>query len=140
MATNQQCDDWRDCPPGELSQMVGRLNAAQRQARMKKFYGKAAACMLLVAVGMVAVGTVLSSRYGGISCPECQEHFVEFYNYRTKAAAMDDALASNMTKHLENCGRCRGAFEKNYPGVLSAERSDLLAIPIFAVASFSPLY
>ncbi|NOY40258.1 MAG: hypothetical protein GXP26_00275 [Planctomycetes bacterium] len=140
MSTNQQHDDWRDCPIGELSQMVGRLNAAQRQARMKQLYGKAAACVLLVAVGVFAVGTVLSSRYGGITCPECQEHFVAFYDHQTKATAMDDALASSMTKHLENCGSCRSAFEKSYPGVLPAELSDQLAVPIFAVANFATLY
>lgn len=140
MSTNQQHDDWHDCPTGELSQMVGRLNVAQRRARMKKFYGKAAACVLLVAVGVFAVGTVLSSRYGGISCPECQEHFVAFYNHQTKAADMDDALVSSMTRHLEKCGGCRSAFEKNYPGVLPAELSDQLAVPIFAIANFSTLY
>ncbi len=145
MSANQhQNDNWHDCPAGELSQMVGRVNTSQRQARRKQLFGTAAACMLLVAVGVFSVGSVFAPNgdftFGGITCTECHENFAAFERYQTEAATMNQALALSMETHLEQCPRCGKAFEKTYPGILSSELSNQPTMPLLAIASFATLY
>ena len=144
MASNQpQNEQWQDCPAGELNQMVGRLNARQRQQRRKQIFTTAAACVLLVASGVFVAGTALDPggpRYGGITCDECKGHFVAFYEYKSNDGPFGEKLAASMKTHLEQCQPCRSLFESTYPGVLSAEISERQVIPVFAVATFAKHY
>lgn len=143
MSSNQQHENWNECPPGELSQLAGRLNTSRQRARRKQLFTNTAACMLLVACGVFVVGSLIDTggpRFGGITCSECKANFVAYHGHKTEVAPIEDSLVNSMAIHLEQCQICRDFFEQTYPGVLSAEKSHQLLMPVFAVASSSPSY
>ncbi len=120
--------DWNDCPQGELSQMVCKLEASQTRARSKKLVQTGLLGTLLVAAGVVVSGSLLTSNgtrgYGGISCAECKSHFAEYHAHQTGSELLEDlGLATSMAAHLAECQSCRSRFNENYPDVLQAEIS-----------------
>ena len=144
MTTNQQQnDEWQDCPSGEMSQLVKRLNSKQKRVQSAQLLKAATVCILLVAAGVFFTGSMLDSqpildsqepKYGGITCSQCKLHFASYRDHKTAAAPMEEALATSMATHLKDCNICRSFFEKTYPGVLSAEHTQRFALPVFAIA------
>ncbi len=117
--------DWNDCPQGELSQMVRKLNVSQTRARSKKLVQTGLLGTLLVAAGVVVGGALFApgntAGYGGISCTECKSHFAEYHAHLTGSELLEDlGLATSMAAHLVECQSCRSRFHENYPGVLQA--------------------
>lgn len=143
-------DEWNDCPAGELSRMASRLNLSQKRAHTRKLYRSSLLSMLLVAVGVVVVGSVLtpiSNHYGGITCAECKSHFETYHSHLTGVAQIgDSALSSSMATHLANCGFCKEKFRQSYPGVLddtvamSTRPALLPRLPALAVSWQVPLH
>lgn len=133
-------DDWNDRPQGELLRMVKRLNAKERRSRAKRLFGAATLCTLLVAAGVVSVGSLVDQRgnlYGGITCEECRSHLAAYHDHVKEVALIaDDALAESMKRHLADCHLCRSQFDQTYPGVLSAAPRPALrqVMPMFAVS------
>ncbi len=157
MASNQEFmsgnqnrnDDWNDCPQGELSQMVRKLDAAQSLTRTKKLVQTGFLSMLLVAGGVVAGGVLFTSNsmtYGGISCTECQGHFAEYHGHMTGSELLEDlGLVKSMDAHLAICQYCHDRFNENYPGVLSASISIstqhvIRSLPLLAVSRQPTFY
>jgi len=133
MPSNQQFEpnnpadsgDWGDCPQGELSRMVRKLDASRARGRTKKLVQTSLLGTLLVAAGVVVGGSLLTSNrvagYGGISCAECKSHFAEYHAHVTGAELLEDlGLATSMAGHLADCQSCKSRFDANYPGVLHA--------------------
>jgi len=123
MSSNQETyGDWNDCPQGELSRMVRRLDASKTSARNKKLVRTGMLSMLLVASGVVVSGSLLtpsSFTYGGITCAQCKSHFAEYNGYMTGSALLEDmGLVKSMATHLASCPICRPRFNEMYPGVL----------------------
>ncbi|NOY29262.1 MAG: hypothetical protein GXP28_03515 [Planctomycetes bacterium] len=115
--------DWNNCPQGELSRMVRKLDASRARTRTKKLVQTSLLGMLLVAAGVVVSGSLLTSNseggYGGISCAECKSHFVEYHAHITGSELLEDlGLASSMAVHLADCRFCQSRFNASYPGVL----------------------
>jgi len=143
-------DVWNDCPRGELSQMVRKLDAAQSLTRTKKLVQTGLLSMLLVAGGVVAGGVLFSSNsmnFGGITCTECQGHFAEYHGHMTGSELLEDlGLVKSMETHIANCQSCRGRFDENYPGVLSASISISTQpvirrpLPLLAISRQSAFY
>ena len=141
-------DFWDECPPGELSRMVQRLENAQRRKRTRDLFGVAVLSMLLVSGGVILFGTLSSSNtpqgyiYGGISCGECKSHFADYHDHLTGAALMADAkLSESMATHLADCGLCRSRFDRAYPGVLNAATRPALRRDFPALAiSWNPTH
>ncbi len=143
MAIDQQThDDWDNCPQGELSRMVQRLDASQGRARTRKFYRAGLLSMLLVAGGIVLAGSLpgllgqpeqqpglqpglqpgqSGAMLGGITCAECRSHFAIFQGHLAGTKQIEDAdLAESMAAHLAQCKSCQQLFGQSYPGVLKA--------------------
>ena len=125
---NTSGDSWGACPPGELQSMVGRLNAQQRTEHLTSFAKVAGG--VAVAVLMLALGVGLLTAPDSISCQECLAKFEAYNSHLTDAELMDASSAAEMHKHLVECERCRGKFQKNYPGLL--EKSLAAAGPAVA--------
>jgi|GEM_PF-6146480 len=139
-------DAWGSCPPGELQRLVGRLNVIEHCAKRKQICLCGASALLLVAGVVVGIGILRTPDipgYGGLTCQQCQSHFVAYHNYllasssvrgtpnslnrvarqetgkNNMAEIMAPALAKKMAKHLAMCPRCRPKFNSLYPGLLA---------------------
>jgi len=143
-------DDWKDCPQGQLTQMVRKLDASRSLAQTKKLVQTGLLSMLLVA-GVVVVGgglfTSNAMTYGGITCTECQGHFAAYHGHMAGSELLEDlGLVKSMDMHLANCQYCQDRFNENYPGVLSASISIstlpvvLRPMPLLAVSRQSAFY
>ena len=143
-------DQWTDCPAGELSRMVTRLDASQSRARTRKLYQTGVLSMLLVAAGVVVAGSLFApggNKYGGITCAECKSHFESYHGHLTGTAQIDDdGLTQSIATHLANCGFCQEFFKQSYPGVLnqtvaaSTRPAVVHLIPTLAASWQMPLY
>ena len=145
--------DWSECPQGELSQMVRHLSASQARARNRKLVQTGVVSMVLVACGVVVVGSLTnrggggSFTFGGITCAECASHFAEYHGYLTDSKEFGTPeLVASMTTHLGSCPICQSRFNETYPGVLKTAFSvtprtglhDLL--PLLAVSRQPAFY
>ncbi len=119
--------DWDDCPQGELSQMVRKLGASQTRARNRKLFQTGVVSMVLVACGVVVVGSMTGSNsmsLGGITCSECVSSFAEYHAHVTGVKPLEDSkLATSLATHLAHCQMCQSRFNENYPGVLESVSS-----------------
>ena len=143
-------DDWADCSPGELSRMVHTLDAARERARNKKMLQVGMFGMLFVAAGIIVAGSFLAQsrlEHGGITCAECQAHFVEYHRHLAELEVLRDAnLTTSMANHLAECRLCRAQFNQAYPGVLEGAVSAFARpamrnpLPMLAIANQPALY
>ena len=110
---------WEACPAGELTQLVDRLDAAQRHARRKQVYGTALISTAVFAGVVLVLGSVVGSgraNYGGINCAYCRNHLAEYYPHLTGDVVLSDAqFVASMKTHLEKCTFCRAKFRSLYP-------------------------
>ena len=146
----EQFGDWNDCPQGELSRMVRKLDASQTRVRAKNLVRVGLLSMLLVAGGVVVGGSLLGPKsftYGGITCAQCSSHFAEYKDHVTGVALLEDlGLVRSMATHLAHCPLCRPRFNEAYPGVLqdtaSVSKWSLPrgALPLLAVYHRPALY
>ncbi len=114
-------DDWQACPPGEISRMVGKLDARERRARFRQLASSGLLSMLLLAAGAILVGGFViyeEPTFGGISCTDCLGHAVEYHDHLVGNGPMADVkLVGRIEKHLELCLCCRVKFQQAYPDV-----------------------
>ena len=125
-------DQWNECPPGALKRLGQELNASHRSKQLQKNMGRAGLACLLLAVGFVgyrgaqlAADPAANTPYGGITCEECQGHFIAYRDHLVDQSAIEPAVAQSMEVHLEKCVLCRFDFKQKFPGVLAAA-----AVPI----------
>ena len=121
-------EDWPDCPPGELSSMVARLNATERRQSMGRTLAVTAASGLIAAVGIVAWGALSTHgepNFGGIVCSNCRPYLASHYEIAfgegptpDNPLVEDEELAQRVAIHLSKCKLCRAKFDMMYPGVL----------------------
>lgn len=141
--------DWDSCPSGELQRLVGRLNVIEQCAQRKRICFCGVGVMLMAVGLVVGVGTLMApsvTNYGGLTCQQCQSHFVAFHDQlaseldnqtaslveietrvgmentveateKERTEIMDSALAERMKTHLANCQRCEEQFNTRYPGI-----------------------
>jgi len=147
-------DDWETCPKGALTHMVRQLNVHQQRTRMKQLLGAATLSMVLIAGGVIALGSWLGPanpqkefKYGGIFCSECCSHFAAYHDYLADGkTSMDATLVKSMAVHLAQCGRCRKQFNTRYPEVAINEASVATwsplrsVLPLFAVGMDPAIY
>jgi hypothetical protein len=142
-------DDWQACPSGELTQMVGRLNARERRARFAQLASSGLMSMLLFAAGAILVGGFViyqEPMFGGISCTDCLSHANEYHDHLLGSSPMADVeLASQIETHLEECLCCRTKFGQAYPDIPMERLTQLdspshLLSPTFAIAFSSVGY
>ena len=143
-------DQWEACPTGELTQLVDRLDAAQRRARSRQVYGTALASTAVFAVVVLALGSFFEpsgSNYGGINCAYCRNHLPDYYPHLTGEVVLADAeFVASMKVHLEKCTFCRSKFRSLYPDFeltrTNATRPAIAVatLPQFSVGRSSVLY
>ena len=129
--------DWASCPPGELQRLVGRLNVIEHCANRKRFCFCWAGALLLAVGLLVGAGTLWTAKmsgHAGLTCQQCQSHFIAYHEHLTdssdnlstgnlstgnlstgnlkaeKTEIMNSVLAEKMKTHLAGCGPCRAKF------------------------------
>ncbi len=119
MGGSIQSDEWQQCPSGELTKMVHRLDASQRRSRNRQVLRTATMSTALFAGVVIALGSWMSARdasYGGISCSQCRDGMAEYHSSVAGEFKMaDSAFATSMRTHLNQCTFCRSRFEALYP-------------------------
>ena len=130
----ENSDSWEACPPGELSQMVHRVDARQRGARRKQVLKTAMMSTAVFACVVLALGLFAGpagSNYGNISCSYCRDHMAEYAPHLSGELVSgvsgelvsgellheDANFVANMKVHLEKCPFCGDRFEYLYPGL-----------------------
>lgn len=129
-------EHWQECPPGELTQMVTRLDRSQRRARHRKLAGVVLGSSAAYAAVVLALGSWMSSQgtiFGGISCSYCVDHFEAYSEHLQSIRVSDDAeFLASMRTHIEKCALCRSKFQSRFPGVwpgASAEQAGVWLAP-----------
>jgi len=109
-ADHKSDSGWQECPPGEVSQLVGRLRARrQRQTLRQVALGVAGLCLVLIA-GNSLVHRVLSPagpNFGGITCSEVTRNAEAYV-----AGNLDAELVRRIDSHLDSCLYCRSIIER----------------------------
>ncbi|NOZ39092.1 MAG: hypothetical protein GXP24_02555 [Planctomycetes bacterium] len=150
-----QDNQWDVCPPGELTQMVHRLDASQRRQRTKQVLRTGLISTAVFAFVVMALGSIVgmgNSNYGGISCAFCRSHLAEYQPHVAgELIHQDDAFVASMKTHLENCTNCRGKFHAMYPDLSVSSVSTnwrtfgfamqpMFGQPVFGVGHYSASY
>ncbi len=101
---------WQACPPGEVTELVGRLRARRRHETLRQVaLGTTALCLVLIA-GSSLIHRVLTPaepNFGGITCTEVAEHTEAYV-----AGTLDADLARRIDVHLGQCTFCRNLIEQ----------------------------
>jgi hypothetical protein len=114
MSENQKQDDWTTCPPGEITQMVNRLESQRRSVATVKTIGAAAVIMLGVAIWQFSGATNPGeNNLGHIACHEVCSH-CEDYQDGTLAKS-DPTLLARIEQHLGHCKSCSAKLKPNKP-------------------------
>ncbi len=120
----QQDDQWDVCSPGELTQMVHRLDASQHRQRTRQVFRTGVISTAVFACVVMALGSIVGfggSNYGDISCAFCRGHLAEYRPHVAGELIHQDAtFVASMETHLENCRFCRGKFNEMYPNLSTA--------------------
>ncbi len=102
-------DDWDACPPGELSRMVGRIQASRRKQSVVRG-GIVSALTLVLAVtiwqALPSLTGETQHNYGGISCTEVQAALPHFLDDQ-----LDEETSEKVRLHLAQCDMCRPKAE-----------------------------
>ena len=133
---------WEECPAGELTQMVTRLDAAEQRRRSKQIYGTALISTVVFAGVVLAMGTFFDSgttNYGGIDCAYCRNHLAEYFPHLNGDAVLEDAqFVASMKTHLEKCTFCRAKFRSLYPNFeLSHRRATRPVLTVALLPQFA---
>ncbi len=129
--------------------MAGRLDARDRRAQVGRLFRVATVSMLLIAVGVLVVGSM--GGLGGadirrITCTECREHFIAYNHFldpdsldpnASEIEPLTPAMGQSMTTHLGYCVSCRRLFQDEFPGVLTTARVPQ-RLPVLANFSLFP--
>jgi hypothetical protein len=136
-------DDWQDCSSGELTRMVGRLDARERRARFRQLASSGLLSMLLIAAGAILIGGFVifeEPTFGGITCTDCLGHAVEYHDHLVGNSPMADVeLVTMIETHLKECASCRTKFQQAYSDVPLEQLTKTVLrlgplLPTFAVA------
>ncbi|MDC0935756.1 hypothetical protein OAS39_05680 [Pirellulales bacterium] len=137
---------WDACPDGALLEMADRLNAERRRRETLRLAAAGGIGAAAIAVAILTTGVLRSDhmKYGGITCAQCQSHFVPYHALKTggeSAFPIDGITTENMGMHLADCGICRGMFQAAYPGVLEVSAAGpRYSPPPLALLSRPPIY
>ena len=121
---NRSDEGWNDCPPGQLTGMVARLNTSRRNAQLRKFYRTAAGSLVVAAIAILAgVYLTTDSHLAGLSCQQCKAQFETYRSHLTDGPQEPIApIIRQVAAHLQKCTFCRRAFQKAYPGLLDEQK------------------
>ena len=113
---NNNADDWNDCSPGEVSQMVHRLRAGRRMHQILQTTSAAAVIVALVlASGYFIKRTVLPTEsdqfFAGISCDEVHKLGKEYMDDE-----LDETKSAQIKDHLADCESCKKFMENMMKG------------------------
>ena len=110
-ADHELNNGWQQCPPGEVTELVGRLRARRRHQTFRQVaLGTAALCLVLIA------GTSLVHRVtnhpaepssGSITCADVTKH-AEAY----AAGTLDEEMVRRIDSHLGECSFCRDLIQR----------------------------
>ncbi len=111
-------DQWDACNPGELTNLVHRLDGRQRAAHRRQILNTALVSTIVFACVVLSLGSFLgkSGHYGGIACSECREHIPAYQLHLIGQSKLEDEdLLASMKIHLQKCKMCRSEFNTLYP-------------------------
>ncbi|MEM8945955.1 MAG: hypothetical protein AAGD11_12335 [Planctomycetota bacterium] len=148
---DRNTEQWNACSGGELTKLVGRLDARQRSAQRKQVLGTALVSTGVFACVVLALGTFMdggsSQQYGGIACSVCRQHLADYQLHLLGESKFEDGeMLASVKTHLEKCTFCRGKFNAMYPdqqiGSIGQSRQAMLIAlqPAFAYKHATRLY
>jgi uncharacterized C2H2 Zn-finger protein len=104
-------DDWRACPPGELSRLSSRLRSRRTRRSVVR------ACAVVAVVACAALGVwrlrptgqanqMMDLEYAGIRCGKVIELAKDYAMHK-----LDSGLSDQIKAHVEQCPRCHKRFK-----------------------------
>lgn len=97
--------EWRQCPPGEIERLAGRLR--QRRRRRLWLRSSALAATVVVLAAAVMLWSLGEPNYGGLTCTDVISFAEDYRNDR-----LEPELRAHVVTHLENCPNCRAHYEE----------------------------
>ena len=93
-------ENWDECPPGQLADLVHNLKDRRRKRRI---LGAATVVVVLVTLGIAASGLRHSEDqdFGGITCQEVQDQLKDYL-----AGGLDAGREEQIRQHLAECPHC----------------------------------
>ena len=107
---NNNADDWNDCSPGEVRQMVQRLRAENRIHQIRQTTSAAVVVTMVLISGYFIKQAVLPSesdqKIAGIYCSEVRKLGKDYMTDK-----LDENKSAQIKNHLADCESCRRFIE-----------------------------
>ena len=119
-------DEWIDCPPGTLNQVVQHTARRRRADTMiKAAVIGTVSCVVVLAYSLLFTENPSQPmRYGNLTCQQVQEQMDDY-----RAGRVSQELAQQIENHLAMCESCKEGMAEQESGRTKLVANDRCACP-----------